>query len=397
MAPKLDRVLNLTAFTFLSIILFCLILLTPADAIYQCYITKRLINIFFIAGAYIVTFILAVLIYATRIYTNRSVLTGIPKAWIPVGKEDVGTSVRRLVMDGFARSSIIAYQARPRDIAVTDGDRFSNYQPLVVDRERPPWGRIDHPGWSSPASLDLPDLPYRTVVQELPHLIEAKAVSLAPPDPFFTATGGAGDQQPIPDTRVVEVLQRPASMGVREYLQHLASLEIIQPAEVGAEFAMHYERARFSAHELYEGEFRELMRVFAEVLKGMKAPGKQMLDEIRDDGGGVGGGEGSSSQDTESVIGPSDEEGETDTVDYHGDMSGSEGASSFRGRSHPSVSSPEHEDGRSRRLLATPRTPSMRSLRRVQSNVSGSSGGSVIRLADNNTQEASGLPYVLGT
>ena len=109
MAPKLDRVLNLTAFTFLSIILFCLILLTPADAIYQCYITKRLINIFFIAGAYIVTFILAVLIYATRIYTNRSVLTGIPKAWIPVGKEDVGTSVRRLVMDGFARSSIIAY------------------------------------------------------------------------------------------------------------------------------------------------------------------------------------------------------------------------------------------------------------------------------------------------
>lgn len=389
MAPKLDHILNLTAFTFFSIVLFCLILLTPADAIYQCYVTQRLINIFFIAGAYIATSLLAVLIYATRIYTNRSVLTGIPKAWIPVEKEDVGSSVRRLVMEGLARSSIIAYQARPRDVGASDdvgingdGDVGGEYRALMVDRRRPPWGRVEHPGWSAPEAGDLPDLPYRTVVQELPHLIEAKAVSMAPPDPVFTATTtgfyeeGQEQDQAIPDTRVVEVLQRSAAMGVREYLQHLTALGVIQPPEVGAEFVALYERARFSAHELYEEEFRELMHVFAEVLRGMKSLGPQMVDEIRD-----GNGDETSSRDdiTESVIGPSDEEGETDTVDYHdyGYYPDSEAGS--RGRSSASLSSRKdhgyysgyHMPTPYQRLVA-PRTPSMRSLHQEPSNSSGS-------------------------
>lgn len=417
MKPKLSRILHLTAFTFLSIVLFCLILLTPSDAIYQCYITQRLINIFFIAGAYIVTFLLAVLIYATRIYTNRSVLTGIPKAWIPVEKEDVGGSVRRLVMEGLARSADIAYQARPRDVAAeeqTQTQRQSQQvqaqqeQGLVVNRDRPPWGNIEHPGWSSPESRDLPDLPYRTVIQELPHLIEAKAVSLAPPDPVFTATsynpqeGGLEQEQAVPDTRVVEVLQRQASMGVREYIQRLTVMEVIRPPEVGAEFVVLYERARFSAHELFESEFRELMHVFAEVLRGMKGLGPEKIMKLEADYfDGSGSDEGSIMTSSGSLIGPSDEEGETDTMDYSQDdgslrlrHSSSGYGSSSREDYYSNYATPRsrmsaapfpnrawYEHPSSRRMLA-PRTPSMQSLRRVRSNVSGSSGGSVIRLAD---------------
>ncbi|EAW24985.1 DUF4129 domain-containing protein [Aspergillus fischeri NRRL 181] len=407
MVLNLYRVLNYAAFTFFSVLLVCLIILTPADAIYQCYKTHRLINIFFITGAYVATFILAALIYATRIYTNRTVLSAIPKAWIPVEKEDVGKSVRRLVVEGLARSAIIAFQARPRDIAA-DGDKFADYPMLVVDRDQPPWGKVEHPGWSSPSSPDLPDLPYRAVVQELPHLIEAKAVSLAPPDPFLSAAAHhrfdpslSDHGQSVPDTRVVEVLRRPASMGLREYIQHLTALNLVNPPEIGAEFLAHYERARFSSRELHEDEFRELMHVFADVLRGMTYLDARILDDIRG---------GSSRGDSESLIGPSDEEGETDTVEFLDD---SDALSLRRSNSlQPSVASSTWESrsvhtaptAQSRgspvasrhhdryRTLAPPRTPSTRSLRRMQSNVSGSSsGGSVIRLVD--PRGPSDLPY----
>jgi hypothetical protein len=408
MAVNLQRFLSITASVFLAVILACLILLTPADAIYQCYVSRQLTNIFFITGAYVVTFLMTVMIYATRIYTNRTVLRGIPKAWIPVEREDVGKSVRRLVMEGLARSAIISFQARPRDTAA-DGDKFSEFETLTVDRERPPWGYVEHPGWSPPSSVDLPDLPYRTVVRELPHLIEAKAVSLAPPDPILNAPRDPFDPAPssvaadqaVPDTRVVQVLQRPTSTGLREYIQHLTGLDVIRPAEVGAEFVALYERARFSAHEICESEFRDLMHVFAEVLRGMTDLDAQALNEIRD----------GSARDSESVIRASDEEGETDTVDFHEDPWLARGrsaslqpsnASTFdsrsvhatpskRGRGSPAPS--RQNAPRNRLPAAAPRTPSTRSLRRVQSNVSGSSGGSVIRLAD--TWRPSDLPYAI--
>ncbi|EIT80797.1 aminotransferase, classes I and II, putative [Aspergillus oryzae 100-8] len=404
MAWNFYRILNYTIFIGLSVILFCLIVLTPADAIYQCYVTSRLTNIFIISGGYIVTFILAALIYATRIYTNRSALAGIPKAWIPIEKEDVGKSVRRLVVEGLARSAIVAYQARPRDTAA-DGDTFADYPMLLIDRDRPPWGSVEHPGWSSPASPDLPDLPYRTVIQELPNLIEAKAVSLAPPDPFLTATrsfdpSSPGAEQSIPDTRVVDILRRPVSMGLREYLQHLASLNVIQPPEIGAEFIALYERARFSSRELHETEFRDLMHIFAGLLRGMKSLDTHIMDDIYAEG---------SRGDSESVIGPSDEEGETDTMDFHDDSeafsrgrsnslqpsnaSTWEGRSTYAASGNQSHRSPVWSRNVDPHRLATPRTPSMRSLRRVQSNASGSSGGSVIRLVD--THGPTDLPYAI--
>ncbi|KAL4947969.1 hypothetical protein BDW69DRAFT_177364 [Aspergillus filifer] len=367
--PKasLPHILHYTLFTFLAIICLCLIVLTPADAIYQCYITHRLTNIFIITGGYVVTFILAVLVYATRIYTNRTVLGGIPKAWIPVEKEDVGKSVRRLVVEGLGRSALIAGGARPRRLdgrgggngtnrvrvnagtganenalAVTgDGNNGEEREGLLrgfdydIDPANPPWGVIEHPGWSAPESSlspasraegdiqgqDEQGLCYRAVIRELPHLIEAKAVSLAPPDPIFTLHqehNGLGfeneETEPlrIPDTRIVAILRRPPTMSLRSYIAHLSTLSILNPPETGLEFLSLYERARFSGRDLYESEFREMMGVFADLLRGMRFEvDQQRLIEMGLDV--LPGNEDASSlgSHSESIIGPSDEEGET--------------------------------------------------------------------------------------
>ncbi|KAJ5441007.1 hypothetical protein N7491_003413 [Penicillium cf. griseofulvum] len=359
MAVRLERFLNTTGFFFFAIILFCLILLTPADTIYQCYETNRFTNVFFIIGAYVITFIIAALIYATRIYTNRSALTGIPKAWIPVEREDVSKSVRRLVKEGLVRSAVIAYQARPRDIS-TDENNFQTYRPLLIDPERPPWGYVEHPGWSSPVSPDLPDLPYRTVIQELPSLIEAKAVSLAPADSLSLA--------PIP-LRSARRRYNTLSPGYTR----------------GRNFLALYERARFSPRDLHEAEFRDLMHLFAETLRGMTSLAPPILDEIRD----------SASYRraySESAIGPSDEEGETDTVGTYGydgalgsmrsDSLRPSNASTWETQSGydtaPAMQSPASgmsTDSGSYAVRSPFRTPSMRSLRRVASGQSGSSGG----------------------
>ncbi|CBF81605.1 hypothetical protein AN5590.2 [Aspergillus nidulans FGSC A4] len=377
----ITRLLNYTVFTLLSIILLCLILLTPADAIYQCYVTHRLTNIFIITGGYVVTFLLAVLIYATRIYTNRSVLGGIPKAWIPVEKEDVSKSVRRLVVEGLGRSALIARGARPRNLGRGSGangprDVDGNGQAFAdpgagdneekegllrgfdydVDPSNPPWGVIEHPGWSAPesslsasapdqgtsdgdAQTPEPSLCYRTVIRELPHLIEAKAVSLAPPDPVFTVhpqyqtqTGEGDEATRIPDTRIVAILRRPGTMSLRSYINHLISLSILHPPEIGLEFLALYERARFSGKELYEDEFRELMGVFADVLRGMRFDQEhhRLLLDMNDynEDGDLGHWRRNTSvfehslfgSKTESVIGPSDEEGETTETDTLGSV-----------------------------------------------------------------------------
>ncbi|KAL3479115.1 hypothetical protein BJX99DRAFT_223102 [Aspergillus californicus] len=467
------RLANYTVFTFLSIILLCLILLTPADAIYQCYVTHRLTNIFIITGGYVVTFLLAVLIYATRIYTNRSVLGGIPKAWIPVEKEDVGKSVRRIVVEGLGRSALVAWGARPRDLTSSfaspqhaggdngqeevnghgDADEEGEEKKGLlrgfdfdIDPDHPPWGHIEHPGWSAPSSHPSstpsanvhlpPGLCYRTVIRELPHLIEAKAVSLAPPDPVlsprnhtFAHTHSHGEEETdadIPDTRILAILRRPATLSLRAYLTHLSALEIISPPELSHEFLALYERARFSGRDLSESEFGALMSVFADLLRQMRFSIEQLDMNLDMDGRGRGpmrdGSTFGTRSEFESVIGPSDEEGETETENE----TENENESVHRPRHGYNYTTADSIDMRSRgrgRWARTP-SPSMRSsnsnlnLHSVQSNVSGSgsgsgssgsssaltsgssgfgsgSGGSVIRLADARTESVSGLPYVL--
>ncbi|KAL9121357.1 MAG: hypothetical protein Q9187_002083 [Circinaria calcarea] len=280
-----------STFSILSLILIALLLIPPGDAILQAYRNDQLYNVFVIAGVYLLTFIIAILIYSTRFYTNRTNLVSIPKSWIPIDTGDVSKSVRRMILEGLARSARIAYEAHPRDLRQDSAFTVSpetkrakrgsktSPRPMTAEYETeakviPPWGIISHPGWSSPSSPDLPNLQYEPVILELPHLIEAKAVSLAPSEPSHPpATDNSHVQEtqpPLPDALAVELLQRPAMMGLRDYFTHLFSIGVIDPPSLGMEFLQLYEKARFSGQALDEHEFRQLMNVFAEILRGMK-------------------------------------------------------------------------------------------------------------------------------
>lgn len=290
------RIFYSTTFTILTLITIVLLLVTPGDSIFQAYQNRQLYNIFVIAGVYFLTLVLIILLYASRLYTNRSALASIPKAWIPIEKGDVSKSVRRMVIESLARNARIAYEARPRDLKADEAvpaDRSTSAQshpetlPKTQHREVLTWGNISHPGWSSPSSADLPNLHFEPVVLELPHLIEAKAVSLAPPDPLFEPDQdlqvSAANQVPLPDALAVEILQRPATMGLRDYFTHLTSLDMINPSSLGPDFLAIYEEARFSGHGLEERAFRRLMHIFAEILRGMKELQPNILADIRAD------------------------------------------------------------------------------------------------------------------
>lgn len=271
----LFRVVYSTSYTALFLLLIAHIVLTPADAIYQSYKAGRLFDIFQVAGAYVLTALVCALLYASRLYTNRSVLKDIPKNFMPIEKEDLpGKRVRRLIVDSLARSVVIAYQARPRPKSpeiesLSIDDRISAL--IRADEERyhdgePTWGTVSHPGWSSPSSPDLPGLQYETVIKELTDLIEAKAVSLAPVDPHSIPDV---DSTLMPDESIIEILQRPVEMGMRQYFGQLKAMGVVQDSLLSRQFLALYEQARFGPQPLTEQEFRALMSMFAEVLRTM--------------------------------------------------------------------------------------------------------------------------------
>ena len=307
--PRIFRIYYSTLFTFLSIVLLALLLITPVDAISQALSNNQLYSVFVIAGGYFLTLLLTLIIYASRLYTHRTIIAGIPKTWIPVEKGDVPDSVRKMIVESLSRSAVIAWNARPRVLdhatwvaqdaqaqaqAVnancfqTTGTTIKNHkllhgkrlttekdeQGITMPPHPPVWGEIAHDGWSSPLSPDLPNLQYVTVILELPHLIEAKAVSLAPPDAASTTT------PPMPDLRAVQLLQRPAAMGLRDYISHLTSLGILSPSIPVTDFLSAYEAARFSSQPRTEKEFRELMKLFAEILRGMTPLNPTILDSL---------------------------------------------------------------------------------------------------------------------
>jgi hypothetical protein len=388
----LFRIFYTGLFTLLGALLLILTLLTPGDIIYQSYQTDRLGNIFATTGVYVITLLLAILIYASRIFTNRSVLSGIPKPWVPVEKPDVPKSVRRLVVEGLARSAVIAYQARPRDRIGEDNSGIDPGLTIPPDAA-PPWGDISHPGWTAPECLDLPSQEFDTVIKELPHLLEAKAVSLAPPDPVqmsFGDQGRTGTVGNIPDERVVEVLQRPRSMCLRGYLNHLARLNTIHNPDIATSFIRLFEKARYSEQPLTEPEFRSLMGMFAELLRGMKALDPELVADIR--------AEASSFADIDLTDADSSSSFARDTASLGSDAGSfapsQTGTTRRRNLYHPlSASASDSNSGfrvqnigdrqsvRSFSTRRTGRSASVRSLRPVASNLSGMSGQSGIERA----------------
>lgn len=289
------RIWYSTTYTVIFGILLVLLAVTPADTIYQSFASRELQKIFVIGGVYVLTILIILLIYSTRLYTNRTVLQAIPKPYLPIEDGEVGKMVRRMIVKKLRRSAVIAWDSMPRDARSEAGDeqkedtakahkRRHAFPATVIpiNPDAPPWGVVSHPGWASPASPDLPNLQYTNVVNELPNLIEAKAVSLAPPDPVVEDRAHRVEDTPVlPDAQIVALLQRPRTMGLRDYLARLSSFGLLNPPTLGPRFLSLYEYARFSTKCLTETEFRDIMAVFADILNGMVELDPAIIDEAR--------------------------------------------------------------------------------------------------------------------
>ncbi|KAL2070053.1 hypothetical protein VTL71DRAFT_14733 [Oculimacula yallundae] len=318
--PKLSSILYNSFYYVLGAVLLGLIIITPADLVRQTInnrngpTTDDIANKLVIPGAYLVTALIAAILFTIRVTTNNRIVKAIPKTWIPIEEDDVKKKVRKMIVTSLNRSAVTAWDSRPRvpeqppivvseptnriDVVEPVGEptpkankkrrlgmfrrTHSQLEPkdhtVVIPPPIPVWGDISHNGWSSPTSPDLPDLQYNTVIRELPHLIEAKAVSLAPADP------DSSSNPPLPDIRAVDLLQRPAAMGLREYIGQLVSLGVIGSPVTATSFLTEYEYARFSGRYLSETQFRELMRHFAELLRSMKALSPEILTSLDIDG-----------------------------------------------------------------------------------------------------------------
>ncbi|KJY01436.1 hypothetical protein TI39_contig291g00025 [Zymoseptoria brevis] len=292
------RVFYSLTYTILYLITLVFLAITPVSMIWSTIDQRTLQYTFMIGGTSVLTLIIAIFIYSSRLYTNRSVLSAVGKPYVPIEDGEVSNMVRRMIVKQLKRSAVIAWEGRPRDLygeilraeqegllpaesGETTREEYTVGSIIRVDPQNPPWGDVQHAGWSSPShnsNNKYPGVQFAEVVAELPNLIEARAVSLAPSDPTVTPVHGA--IQPA-DAVVVELLQRPANMAMREYLLQLSYLGLIQPPQVGHKFLSLYESARFSGQPTTTEEFNGLMTAFATLLSGMELLDKRIVEEIR--------------------------------------------------------------------------------------------------------------------
>ncbi|KAK3707914.1 hypothetical protein LTR37_011766 [Vermiconidia calcicola] len=295
------RIFYSTTYTTIYILCIGLLIITPASMIWNAIQNSAFQYITVIGATYLFTALVATFIYASRLFTNRTVLAGVGKSFIPVEEGELGKGVRRLVKEGFEKSAVVAWESRPRDLApevATQAEprgmlslKSGNLGPgayvvgkeIPVDPARPPWGHVRHAGWSSPSQMDseTPSLQFTTVIAEMPNLIEAKAVSLAPVDPLTTPSDGP----PMADPVVAEVLRRPETMGMRDYLTQLSYLGLVNPQHTGRSFLQQYEKARFGGSAITDQAFQSLMAAFADLLAGMTVLDPAVIEQIREQAG----------------------------------------------------------------------------------------------------------------
>lgn len=306
------RIFYHSLYYFLSLILLLLLCVTPADAIRQSYLNSQRFHILIIIICLSVTVAAVVCIYFFRLYVTRTVLASIPKPYIPIEKGEVRKSVRKIIVASLSRSAAIAYESRPRVVAPrpvsgsignVDGDAkeqdndkdqekagkknllrvFGGLKKATTAEDKmgitlPPhkavWGEIEHYGWASPNCPDLPNLQYSTVISELPNLIEAKALTLAP-----SAPESEPGQPPIMDPDAIELLQRPDNLALRQYLARLSELDVLPASRTTADFLSVYDHARYSTRPISNARFRELMHLFAEILRAMQPLDPAILED----------------------------------------------------------------------------------------------------------------------
>lgn len=266
------RIFYSTTYTLLFFLVILLLAITPAAISYTAIEASAWQYVFMVNGVYFVVAVFTIIIYSSRLYTNRTILAAVGKPYIPVEEGEVRKKVRAMFVTGWERSAIVAWESRPRDSlaevveaetsgvlpssAVGHEDEYTLGRIISVDPANPPWGRVQHPGWSSSKKEQLHFAP---VIAELPHLIEARAASLAP-DPL--------------------IVQREETMGMREHLLLLSSLRMIQPPALAQSFLKLYETARYSGRPVPEEAFTTLMTAFAELLAGMIEVDPAIIDDL---------------------------------------------------------------------------------------------------------------------
>jgi hypothetical protein len=298
------RIFYSTTYTTLFLITLVILAITPGTMLWTSIRSEAFQYVFMIGGTYVLTALIAIFIYSSRLYTNRSVMAGVGKAYIPVEDGEVGRNVRKMIAAQLERSAVVAWESRPRDTMgeivraekegwLTDGDHVTGGfdieqwtvgSAIVIDPAKAPWGEIHHAGWTAPAhakSETVGNLQFATVIAELPHLIEVRAVSLAPPDPNAEPGFFNENEAPLVDQVVMETLRRQKTMGLREYLTQLSYLGLINPPSVGHDFLAMYEKVRFSGRPCPEKEFNTLMAVFAQLLEGIGELRPEITAEIR--------------------------------------------------------------------------------------------------------------------
>ncbi|KJZ80160.1 hypothetical protein HIM_00010 [Hirsutella minnesotensis 3608] len=278
----LSRVVYGSAYLLLYALLVGLLLITPSDAIERSLRNGQNNNVWIVIITVVVTVVIVIFVYVFRLYINKTALASIPKSWVPIEKGDVKDAVYKVIASGLGRSALIAYHARPRvedngaERRQRNGTKATRTAVPELGVTLPPpravWGDIEHYGWASPLSPDMPNLEYGSVLSELPNLIEGKALALAPasrmapPDPLML------------DPEAVALLQRSPNMGMRSYINHLTDLEVVPRNKTTADFVSLYEYARFSDRPVSNARFREIMHLFAELLRAMQPIDFRALD-----------------------------------------------------------------------------------------------------------------------
>lgn len=298
------RIFYSTTYTTLFLITLVILAITPGTLLWTSISSEAFQYVFMIGGTYVLTALVAIFIYSSRLYTNRSVLAGVGKAYLPVEEGEVGRNVRKMIASQLERSAVVAWESRPRDtlgeivlaekegyltdehpgLAGFDREQWTVGSAIVIDPSKPPWGSLQHAGWTAPAHArgeTLGNLQFATVIAELPHLIEARAVSLAPPHENAEAGLFNENEASVPDLIIVDALRRQKTMGLREYLTQLSYLGLVNPPSIGHDFLALYEKARFSGRPCTELEFNHLMAVFAQLLKGIRDLHPSIVAEIR--------------------------------------------------------------------------------------------------------------------
>ncbi|EME45197.1 hypothetical protein DOTSEDRAFT_87613 [Dothistroma septosporum NZE10] len=291
------RVFYSLTYTVLYFLTLVFLGITPVSMSYASIEQNAIQYSVMLGSTYLLTLIIAIFIYSSRLYTNRSSLSAVGKAYVAIEDGEVTKAVRKMIVKQLHRSAIVAWESRPRDlygeiiVAEQDGilppesasidknDHLVGTE-IRVDPQKPPWGDVQHPGWSSPSHSDnnkTPHVQFDTVIAEMPHLVEARAVSMAPPDPLLTPVEG---QTQAADPLVVDALKRSPNMPMREYLTQLSFLGLITPKE-GASFLSQYEKARFSGKAIPVEQFDSLLAAFAAVLSGMASLDSAIVDEVR--------------------------------------------------------------------------------------------------------------------